>query len=120
MTVRREYNREQNSRATRAQVEEEERQVASALAMKMRRTPRNTSRIKCYKCDEFGHMIRDCPNPPGKNYRPRSNERDDSGKAMTTSVSDIGRWALSMRATTLLPSKWMWDEDYGVKCEFNE
>ena len=91
--------------------------MASALAMRMRKPSRDTSNIKCYTCDEFGHMIRDCPNPPGKNYRPRNNERYESGKAMAAAESNIGQWALSMRATTSSPSGWMWDEDYGIRCD---
>lgn len=117
MTVRREYNREQNSRASRARIEQEDRQMATVLAMKSRKTPRDPSTIKCYKCEKMGHIIRDCPNPPSNNYRPRNNEKSSSGKALATSGETETPWALSMAARPMSRKTWMWNEGYGISSD---
>jgi transposase InsO family protein len=113
--VRKEYNREQSARETRARLQEEtEQQHASAMAVRGQKPRRDVSTIQCYRCDEYGHYIRDCP-------KPRDTKKTDTnraGKAMMSSAPGLKQWAMSMAAVGrgTSPKRWMWDEDYGVSC----
>jgi hypothetical protein len=116
MTVRKEFDREQNTRGSRARIEEEDQQHASVMAMKGQRKDRgkrDMTNVKCYNCQMLGHIARECK----KDNSQKQTDSQENAKAMTMS-----HWAMALTSVqdspkaVPIPKRWMWDEDYGISC----
>ena len=64
------------------------RSPSSSRSRSGSRTSMNRDRVRCFRCREYDHFARDCPNLPSDNSEGENN--DATGSLQVLADSDVG------------------------------